>query len=127
VHLGTWEGGRFRKYDAERHPLARRLWREERWDVIPGAETADTFDARVRDALERIAAAHAGRRVAIFSHGGVIGHALLLASASRPFVFIHADNASISQLVVTSRRWLVRRFNDTAHHETEQDPAMRRT
>jgi probable phosphoglycerate mutase len=127
VHLGTWEGGMFRKHDAERHPLARQLWREERWDVIPGAEPADTFDARVRDVLERIATAHAGRRVAVFSHGGVIGHALSLASDSRPFVFIHADNASISQLVITSRRWLVRKFNDTAHLETEQDPAMRRT
>jgi probable phosphoglycerate mutase len=117
VHLGAWEGGLFRKFDAERHPLARTLWRQERWDVIPDAEPAEALSERVRGALERIAAAHPGRRVAVFSHGGVIGHALSLASGSRPFVFIHADNASISQLVVTPRRWLVRRFNDTAHLE----------
>ena len=59
-------------------------------------------------------------RIRKFSHGGVIGHALALASDSRPFVFIHADNASISQLVVTRRRWLVRRFNDTAHLEIDK-------
>ena len=117
VHLGAWEGGLFRKHDAERHPLARRLWREERWDVIPEAEPADAFSARVRAAIERIVAAHPGGRIAVFSHGAVIGHALALASDSRPFVFIHADNASISQLAVTPRRWLVRRFNDTAHLE----------
>jgi probable phosphoglycerate mutase len=117
VHLGAWEGGLFRKHDAERHPLARRLWQEERWDVIPEAEPANAFSARVRAAIERIVAAHPGGRVAVFSHGGVIGQALALASDSRPFVFIHADNASISQLVVTPRRWLVRRFNDTAHLE----------
>jgi probable phosphoglycerate mutase len=124
VHLGAWEGGLFRKHEAERHPLARRLWREERWDVIPDAEPADTFSARVRAAIERIVAAHPGRRVAVFSHGAVIGHALALASDSRPFVFIHADNASISQLVVTPRRWLVRGFNDTAHLE-QFDPEER--
>lgn len=120
VHLGAWEGGLFRKYDAERHPLARALWRQERWDVVPGAEPAASFDARVRGALERIVAAHPGQRIAVVSHGGVIGHALSLASDSRPFVFIHADNASISQLVVTRRRWLVRRFNDIAHLEIEE-------
>ena len=48
VHLGTWEGGLFRKHDAERHPLARRLWREERWDLIPGAEPADAFSGTGR-------------------------------------------------------------------------------
>jgi 2,3-bisphosphoglycerate-dependent phosphoglycerate mutase len=124
VHLGAWEGGLFRKFDAERHPLARTLWREERWEVIPDAEPSEAFSARVRAALERIVAAHPGQRVAVFSHGGVIGHALALASDSRPFVFIHADNASISQLVVTPRRWLVRRFNDTAHLENQ--PMRRR-
>ena len=117
VHLGAWEGGLFRKMDAERHPLARTLWREERWDVIPDAEPAEAFATRVGATLGRIVAAHPGQRVAVFSHGGVIGQALAHASGSRPFVFIHADNASISQLVVTPRRWLVRRFNDTAHLE----------
>ncbi|MBV8959175.1 MAG: histidine phosphatase family protein, partial [Actinobacteria bacterium] len=31
------------------------------------------------------------------------------------FAFTGADNASISQLVVHDARWIVRRFNDTAH------------
>jgi probable phosphoglycerate mutase len=115
VHLGEWEGGVFRKNVAEGHPIALRMMAEERWDVIPGAEPADAFAARVRAAIGRIAAAHPDRRVAAFTHGGVIGQALALAAGSRPFAFTGAENASISRLVITAERWIVRGYNDTAH------------
>lgn len=115
VHLGEWEGGLFRKNVAEGHPVALRMAAEERWDVIPGAESSDAFAGRVRDALERIAAAHPGQRVAAFTHGGVIGQALALAAQSRPFAFAGADNASVSRLVLTAGRWVIRGYNDTAH------------
>jgi 2,3-bisphosphoglycerate-dependent phosphoglycerate mutase len=115
VHLGEWEGGLFRKMVADGHPVSLRMSAEERWDVIPGAEPAEELASRVRDAIERIVAAHPGQRVAAFTHGGVIGQALSLASASRPFAFLGAENASISRLVITAGRWIVRSFNDTAH------------
>jgi 2,3-bisphosphoglycerate-dependent phosphoglycerate mutase len=115
VHLGDWEGGVFRKNVAEGHPIAMRMSAEERWDVIPGAEPAEAFAGRVRAAIERIAASHAGQRVAAFTHGGVIGQALALAAASRPFAFIGAENTSISRVVITPERWIVRGYNDTAH------------
>jgi probable phosphoglycerate mutase len=115
VHLGAWEGGVFRKNVAEGHPVAQRMMAEERWDVIPGAEPADALAGRVRAALERIAAAHPGQRVAAFTHAGVIGQALALAASSRPFAFAGADNGSISRLVMSAGRWIVRGYNDTAH------------
>jgi 2,3-bisphosphoglycerate-dependent phosphoglycerate mutase len=115
VHLGDWEGGVFRKNVAEGHPLAVRMMAEERWDVIPGAEPAPALASRVRKAIERIAAGQPGRRVAAFTHGGVIGQALALAAGSRPFAFTGAENASISRLVITPDRWIVRGYNDTAH------------
>ena len=115
VHLGEWEGGRYRKMVAERHPASLRMMAEERWDVIPGAEPAEAFAARVQAAVGRLAAAHPGQRVAVFTHGGVIGQALALASRSRPFAFLGADNASISKVVVSGTWWTVRGFNDTAH------------
>ena len=115
VHLGEWEGGVFRKNVAEGHPIAVRMMTEERWDVIPGAEPADAFAARVRAAIERIAASHPDQCVAAFTHGGVIGQALALATASRPFAFTGAENASISRLVITPDRWIIRSFNETAH------------
>ncbi|QUH03084.1 histidine phosphatase family protein [Saccharopolyspora erythraea] len=122
VNLGEWEGGLFRKHVAERHPVSLRMHAEERWDVIPGAEEAQRFRERVRGAVERLAAAHPGRRLAVFTHGGVIAQVLALAAGSRPFAFLGADNGSISQVVVDGERWTVRRFNDTAHLSPRLDP-----
>jgi probable phosphoglycerate mutase len=115
VHLGEWEGGLFRKMVATGHPVSLRMRTEERWDVIPGAEPAAEFANRIRAVIERLVPAHPGQRVAVFTHGGVIGEALALASRSRPFAFIGADNASISRLVITDELWIVRGFNDTGH------------
>lgn len=116
VHLGEWEGGVLRLRAAAGDPVFLRVLAEERWDVIPGAEPRDDFDARLVAGVTRIAAAHPDRRVAAFAHGGVIGHLLARASGSRGFAFAAVDNASISELVVMpDGAWRVRRFNDTAH------------
>jgi 2,3-bisphosphoglycerate-dependent phosphoglycerate mutase len=122
VYLGEWEGGLLRKMVAENHPISQRVLAEERWDVIPGAEPATEFAGRVRVAIERLAAAHPGQRVAAFTHGGVIGEAFAQASGSRPFAFNGADNASISRLVVSGDRWIVRGYNDTAHLDGSAQP-----
>ena len=117
VGLGEWEGGVFRKMVSEHHPMAMRMWAEESFEVIPGAERSADFTARVRDAVGRLAATHTGQRLAVFTHGGVIGEALAQASGSRPFAFVTSDNGSISRLVASGERWIVRGFNDTAHLE----------
>ena len=115
VFLGAWEGGQYRKMVADNHPLARRMFAEERWNVIPGGEPLAAFQGRIRASLGSILAGHAGQRVAAFTHGGVIGQVLALASGARAFAFNTADNASVSRVIVTPDRWWVRSFNDTAH------------
>jgi probable phosphoglycerate mutase len=115
VFLGDWEGGEFRKRVAERDPIAVQMGVEQRWDVIPNAEPADAFAARVRAAVTRIAAAHPDSLVVAFTHGGVIGQILAEASGARPFAFIGADNCSLNHIVVDGDRWSIRRFNDTTH------------
>jgi probable phosphoglycerate mutase len=115
VRLGDWEGGMFRIRVAENHEIAQRMWESQRWDAIPNAESTEDLAARVRAAIERVAAAHPDQRVAVFTHGGVIGQVVSMATGAQGFAFIGADNASITQLVVMGDRWLVRRFNDTAH------------
>jgi probable phosphoglycerate mutase len=117
VHLGEWEGGLLRKHVADGHPIALRIQQEERWDVIPGAESAASLQGRVRAAVSTIAQRHPGQRVAVFTHGGWIGALFAIASGGRPFAFSGADNASISQVVVLGDHWVVRRFNDTSHLE----------
>jgi probable phosphoglycerate mutase len=121
VHLGEWEGAVFRARIAERHPLAMQMFTEQRWDMIPGAEASDVLLKRVRQGIERIAAAHADQRVVVFTHGGVIAMVMHLATGSEPFAFLGVDNGSITHLVVTPERWIVRRFNDTGHLDTDLD------
>lgn len=115
VHLGEWEGGLLRQKAAEGDPIVAQIYAQGRWDVIPGAESQDDLVARTTAAVARIAAAHRNERVAVFSHGGVIGLLVALASSGAPFAFLGCDNGSISHLVITDDRWVLRRFNDTGH------------
>ena len=48
VSLGEWEGGEFRIRMAEGDPVALQAVAEERWEVIPGAETMESLAERVR-------------------------------------------------------------------------------
>ena len=117
VFLGEWDGGEFRVRMAEGDPIAIQAVVEERWDVIPGGEPMEAFARRVRAGIDAVAAA-AGTdvTVAAFVHGGVIGEVCRQATESRPFAFIHADNGSLTRLVILpGGRWLLRSFNDTAH------------
>ena len=117
VSLGEWEGGEFRIRMAEGDPVALQAVEEERWEVIPGAETMASLALRVRAGIEAIvAAAGPDVRVAAIVHGGVIGEACRQATDSRPFAFVHSDNGSLTRLVVLpGGPWLLRSFNDTAH------------
>ena len=51
----------------------------------------------------------------VFSHGAAIGEVLAQATGSEAFAFVGADNASISKVVVTPERWVLRGYNDTSH------------
>ena len=44
----------------------------------------------------------------------------------RPFAFLGCDNASISHIVAIGERWILRRFNDTAHldHDLDREPDL---
>jgi probable phosphoglycerate mutase len=117
VQLGEWDRGIYRQRVADGDPLALRMLEEERWDVIPGAESNATIAARVGPAIGRIAECHAGERVVCFAHGGTIGAVLAIATGSRPFAFIGSDNGAISSIVVAGPRWLLRGFNDRSHLE----------
>ena len=115
VHLGDWEGGVFRIKAYEQDPIYLRMQEEQRWDVIPGAESRDKLEDRVQRGLARITANHPDQLVVAVVHGGVIGHILASATGSMPFAFGGADNGSISHIVMVEGRVLVRRFNDSSH------------
>jgi len=117
VFLGEWEAGEFRMRIAHGDPTALRVITEQSWDVIPGAETMESFAARVEAGLDKVIAATGPGGVAVvIAHGGVIGEACRQATGSEPFAFVINDNCAITRLVRFSHgRWLLRSFNDTSH------------
>ncbi len=115
VFLGDWEGGLLRERAAANDPAFHQIFVQQRWDVIPNAEPLEVFHARTQAGLARIAAAHPDQRVAVFTHGGVIGQLLHHATNSERFAFSGADNASISEIVVDQGRHILRRYNDITH------------
>jgi len=101
------------------------VFSEERWDLIPGAESMEALAARVRTGAERIidAVGPDASAVAVV-HAGIVAELCRQATGSRPFAFINADNASITRLVVLrGGRWVLRSFNDTAHLRADGEPA----
>jgi 2,3-bisphosphoglycerate-dependent phosphoglycerate mutase len=117
VHLGELEGGEFRVRAAQGDPLIRRVFEEQRWEVIPGAERMHALAHRTREGVAAIVeAVGPGAVAAAVLHAGIIGELCRQATGSRPLAFVHVDNASVSRLVVfRSGRWLLRTFNDTTH------------
>jgi 2,3-bisphosphoglycerate-dependent phosphoglycerate mutase len=115
VFLGEWEGGALRMKAAAADPIFEEIFRKERWDVIPGAEPLDEFEARTQRGLRRIVDAHPDGRVVVVAHGGVIGQLLHHVTGSRRFAFAGSDNGSISEVVITGERFVLRRYNDTSH------------
>lgn len=125
VRLGDWEGGEYRLRVAAGDPIIRRVFEEERWDVIPGAESSESLAGRVRAGIEQVVQAAGPDRVAVVVvHGGIVGEACRQATGSRPFAFVHSDNASISRIVVRpSGKWQLRSFNDISHLAVRTGPA----
>lgn len=117
VRLGEWEGGEMRVRAAQGDPLVARIFEEQRWDVVPGAEDADAFADRCRAGFERVVALTGpGRVAAAVVHGGVIGELTRQATKAPRLAFVHAENTSITRIVVfADGRWLLRSFNDTSH------------
>lgn len=115
VFLGDWEGGVMRMRAHEADPIFLKMQAEERWDLIPNAESWQALNERLTASLTRMAAQHPDELIAAVVHGGVIGHILAHATGARPFAFNGADNGSISHIVIVDGRILVRRFNDTSH------------
>lgn len=125
VYLGDFEGGEYRIRAGRGDPVIQRVFANESWAEIPNGEPAGDFAARTRAGVERIVAAVGPNTSAVaVVHGAVIGELCRQAAESRPFAFVHADNCSISRIVVhPDGRWLLRTFNDISHLTVKTGPA----
>ena len=88
---------------------------EQRWDVIPGAESNNVFNERIQRGLNNIAANHPDQLVVAVVHGGVIGQIIAQATGARSLAFTGSDNGSISHIVIHNGTVMIRRYNDASH------------
>jgi probable phosphoglycerate mutase len=115
VFLGEWEGGEFRRRAAIGDPDFLRFVESGRWDAIPGAERDEDLQARMRTALEDIAAAHPDGSVVVVSHGGAINAWLAQHARSPRGMGAVIDNTSVTLLRHHLGRWSILGVNDTHH------------
>ncbi len=121
----TWEEVRT-KYD-----LGNFEQRDPFTPIIPGADSRAGFRHRVAEALSHIADRHRGATIFVGCHGGVISAAMATAfglGINQWHTELAPVVTSITELEILSspvrgRRWMCRRYNDSAHlHGTEIDP-----
>jgi probable phosphoglycerate mutase len=118
---GGFEGLRYGEI-AQRHPAAYAAWQARDIDALPPAgerqaESVRQFHARVLAALEAIAVRHAGQRIAVVAHGGVLECAYRAAmglplDTPRDFPVL---NASVNRLRHGKDGWRLAHWGDVAH------------
>ena len=104
----------------ERYPDARAATGAANPDYTPpGGESSSEFDARVIRAFDRIASEHAGERVIVVTHGGVVtafARYVLGVPAQVPRRF-DIGNTSLSLFYRDERGWMARFLGDVSHLE----------
>jgi alpha-ribazole phosphatase len=97
-HLGQWQGMNRAAFLASR-PVGS-LWFADIDEPAPGGESFLDLYNRVRGAIERINAEHAGKDVIAVAHGGTIKAAIGLALGGQPEkgLAFDIDNCSVTRL-----------------------------
>ena len=114
LSLGQWEGCTVDEISSQEGDPYRAWLYAPRDCPPPGGEPLDAVSARVRVAIDRIAAAHApGDDVAVIAHGGVISvyACSLLGCSFNQLWRLRVDNASLT--IVRPPRLVS--LNDTSH------------
>ncbi|MCG6877482.1 MAG: histidine phosphatase family protein [Betaproteobacteria bacterium] len=116
-NYGIFEGRTYGEIEREDPEAYAFLTRRDPTYVIPGGESGEAFSARVLRALERIAGTHAGHRIAVMTHGGVLG--VLYRHATRAAPDSQRDyslaNASVNHVWFGGGSWVIERWGDVAH------------
>ncbi|HEY2053792.1 MAG TPA: histidine phosphatase family protein [Solirubrobacterales bacterium] len=117
IYLGEWEGHGIADRGRRGDPELARVFAEQRWDLVPGAEDIDAFGLRVRRGVEAAADAGGdGTVVAVVTHSAVIAEFLRQITGAQAFAFLHNANGSISRAIrMPDGRWILSAFNDTEH------------
>jgi broad specificity phosphatase PhoE len=99
-----------------------RMIREKRWDVYPFSERSADFRGRVVMAIDGIAVRHAGQRVAIACHGGVINTYIAHHLGIDYDMFFRPAHTAVNVVLAKGPTRSVRSLNDT--HHLDGDPNL---
>ena len=118
INMGVWEGQPWGNI-TYRWPEQMYLFNNEpeRWHV-PGCESFDAVQSRMRDCMYELAAEHEGGTIAAVSHGMAIKILLmgiLGIHSGDGQSLMHGDNTSVSLLQVDSKGMKVVFYNDNSH------------
>lgn len=104
-----------------RHPGYLRDLRADPWGTRrPGGESMEDLFARCGAAFDRLRARHAGGRVLVFTHGGVVRVAVGLALGGvqgHAWARLSVTNTSITRVLLGPESGTLLGFNDDAHLE----------
>ncbi|MGE0067013.1 MAG: histidine phosphatase family protein [Solirubrobacterales bacterium] len=117
IYLGEWEGHGIHSRGERGDPELVRVFAEQRWDLIPGAEPLDGFGERVRRGIEAAADTGAdGEIVVVVTHAAVIAEFCRQITSSEPFAFLLNSNGSLTRAMrMAGGDWKLLSFNDTEH------------
>lgn len=114
---GVLEGVTMDRLDIEQ-PEAAAAWKSREPDrILDGGETLRQFHNRIVATVDDIAERHAGGRVLVFTHGGVLdivwrhAHGIPLTHPRDAALL----NAGVNRLAVEDRRWHVMGWGDVTH------------
>ncbi|MBM9616788.1 alpha-ribazole phosphatase [Desulfobulbus rhabdoformis] len=113
-HFGDWEGMHFKEI-AKQYPDIWEMWLTD-WEQtqIPGAESFAGFKQRVITMVEQMVQSHAGKRLAVVSHGGCIRTLLahfFSESVSKGYWQFKVDNATLTEIEFMGELPILTRFN----------------
>lgn len=99
-HFGDWQGRSVDAIAADQGEALAQFWADPVAYPPPGAETFEVFTARLVAATHDLAQQHAGRRVLVITHGGVIRLLRCLAAGRRysDMLAIDVGHASLHPL-----------------------------
>ncbi len=138
-HLGQWQGLNRAAFFASRPIEVGSYWFAPINDPAPGGESFMDLYSRVKAAIDRINAAHAGEDVVVVAHGGTIKAALGVALGDQPErgLAFTIDNVSVTRLdylasdghsgwripMVNQQPWLADASHDAMHQPSGAEPA----
>lgn len=120
IHVGELGGRLYRDIHHHYPEYLHRLHRDPWGTPRPGGESMHDLARRAGAALRELAQRHAGGRVAVFTHGGVVRVAVGLAlseAVTGPLAQLSVHNTAITRVRLGPQPSLLA-FNDAAHLET---------